>query len=204
MRALKLIPLVVLLAPMMVVAPTAVADDDRDDDGGIELAVGCPHGDLVIDVRHEVVNDGDSGVTRYWAYDSYRKRIRVWQVDPTSFCAVVQYEGKFVSTAGPSPMGTDPNGIAEGIRGSMTGGYRVTITGALNPSPAYRSRGNLGKFDYGWAGDGSSPAPNPFRWADVYFSSGYTYEYAWWGWVYNAGRHGIWFNTAGNAGDVTD
>lgn len=204
MRMLKLIALVALLAPMTVAVRPAVAGDDRDERGGIELALGCPHGDLVIKVKHQVVNDGDSGVTRYWAYDSYRKHIRVWQVGPTSFCAVVQYEGDFVSTAGPSPMGTDPNGIAAGISGTMTGGYRATITGALDPSPAYKVRGNLGKFDYGWTGDPNNAAPNPFRWVDVYFSPGYTFEYVWWGWVYNAGQNGLWFNTAGNTGDITD
>jgi hypothetical protein len=101
-------------------------------------------------------------------------------------------------------MGTDPSGIAAGITGSMTGGYRATITGALNPNPSYKSKGHLDKFDYGWTGDPDNPAPNPFRWTEVYFQPGYAFDYLWWGWAYNAGNNGVWFNTAGNSGDITD
>jgi hypothetical protein len=84
----------------------------------------------------------------------------------------------------------------------MTGGYRQTITGALNPSPAYKVKGNLGTFDYGWTGNPSTEAPNPFSWKAAYFMSGYVADDDWWGWAYNAGNHGIWFNTAGTTGDI--
>lgn len=199
-----LMALLALVAVFAFMVPARADSDDQGEKRGLKLNVSCPDGPLVIDVKHRVVNDGDSGVTRYWAYDSYKKHIRVWQTGPTTLCAVVQYEGSFTSTAGPSPMGTDSDGIAAGITGSMTGGYRATITGALNPSPAFKVKGNLGTFDYGWTGDPDNGSPNPFRWTEIYFLSGYVFNFDWWGWVYNAAGNVIWFNTDGNAGDITD
>lgn len=205
---LLLISIITLVAALVTVFPlTAPARADQDEgDGQAEIAldVSCPSRHLVIDVKHKVVNDGDSGVTRYWAYDAYKKHIQVWQTGPTTFCVVVQYDGKFTSTAGPSPMGTDSDGIVAGITGTMTGGYRATITGALNPNPAYKKKGNLGTFDYGWNGDPNLSAPNRFDWVETYFQAGNIFDFVWWGWAYNGGEHGIWFNTAGNGGDITD
>lgn len=162
-------------------------------------------GKLVITITHTVMNDGDSGVTRYWAYDNYNKHIQVWQVDTNTFCAVVQYEGSFITTAGDSPENTDLGGIAAGIKGTFEGGYKATIIGTLNPSPLYRTRGNIGTFDYGWDGHPGHGAHNPFSWVGTYFTSVSSFSYDWWGWVYHGGGNGTWVNAVtGNQGDITD
>jgi hypothetical protein len=205
MRVLKHFVILTVAALAVFAVSSAVADDHREknEKGFIELDVSCPDGKLVVDIHHKVVNDGDSGVTRYWAFDTYQRHVRAWQTGPTTFCAVVQYEGEFVATAGPSPAGTDAN-IAAGITGTMTGGYRGTITGTLNPNPAYKRKGYIGTFDYGWAGDPDNGPPTPFRWLNTYFLSGYTFDFLWWGWAYRTEENGVWLNTAGNAGDITD
>lgn len=203
---LFLIAVIALVVAFMAISPLPVrADqDDKDEGAAIALDVSCPGSehDRVIDVRFRVVNDADSGIGRYWANDAYTKYIEVTQTGPSTFCVVVNYDGRFVATDGSSPMGTGH--VSAGVTGTMTGGYRATITGTLNPNPAYKRKGNLGKFDYGWAGDPNNPAPNPFGWVSTYFLPGNTFEYIWWGWVYNTPRNGIWFNTAGNAGDIKD
>lgn len=168
----------------------------------------CPNGQLVINVTHKVTNDVDSRVGGgVWAFDNYNKQIQVWQVGANTFCAVVRYEGSFTTIAGPSPEGTDPN-IAAGIRGAFEGGYRADITGTLNPNPSYRTRGNIGAFDYGCAatdpGDHSS-CTGLFSWLGTYFTSVSSFDQPWWGWVYHGGRNGTWVNAVtGNQGDITD
>ncbi|MCL4477034.1 MAG: hypothetical protein M1508_12545 [Nitrospirae bacterium] len=113
--------------------------------------------------------------------DDYNKHIQVWQVDTDTFCAVVRYQGSFVTDDGPSPGNTDT--IAAGITGTFEGGYRAIITGTLNPSPTYRTKGNIGTFDYGCdvdtdPGDYSS-CTGIFRWVGTYFAPGY-FTYDWW------------------------
>jgi hypothetical protein len=184
------------LLPGIVSADHGLQDDINFDPGG------CPIGENVINVRLDVVNDADSGITRYWAYDDYRKIIRVWQTGPDTFCVVVRYKGTFRSTPGQSPGSKDL--IAADITGSMIGGYRATITGTLKSSPTHRRHGYLGEFNYGWSGDPDTSAPNPFKWVDEYFNPGYTFEYFWWGWVYRAKNGSVWVNSAGNSGDITD
>ena len=79
---------------------------------------------LGINVTHKVTNDGDSGFTRYWASLDYNRHIQVWEVgvvggdDDERFCALVRYQGAWISTAGASPMGTDPS-LAAGVDGTF-------------------------------------------------------------------------------------
>lgn len=181
----------------------ALADDNHEGRDTISFDLGeCPSGNLVIDVTHKVLNDGDSGIGRYWAYDNYKKHIRVWQTNATTFCVVTEYAGTFKSTAGSSPAGTGT--IAAGVTGAMNGGYRATFTGALNPNSAYNRRGFIGTFDYGWTGNPSTSAPNPFSWMGNYFvaGSGADFDYFWWGWVYATRNGSTWINSQGNAGDI--
>lgn len=165
-----------------------------------------PLGKLVINVTHKVTNDLDSGLAGWWAYDDYKKHIQVWQVDTNTFCAVVRYQGSFVTNDGPSPMNTDT--IDAEIEGTFEGGYRATITGTLNSSPTYyRTKGNIGTFDYGCdikTDPGDRSTCTLFNWVATYFTSPiFTYE--WWGWVYHGGSNGTWVNSSdGNQGDITD
>jgi len=170
---------------------------------GTEVNPGqCPDGELVINVTHKVTNDGDSGLAGYWAYDNYNRHIQLWQLGEGTFCAVVRYLGSFTTIAGRSPGDTDE--IAAGIKGTFEGGYRATITGTLKSDPLYRTRGNIGAFDYGWDGHSNHGAHTPFSWLATYFDS-YTFAYDWWGWVYHGGGNGTWVNAVtGNQGDITD
>lgn len=168
----------------------------------------CPDGKIVIDVTHKVVHDADSGVTpNSWASDAYTRHIRVVQLksDPTLFCAVTRYDGKFVTKQGASPQNTDPDGIGAGIKGNLKGGYRSTIfTGVLNPSPAYAKKGNIGSFDY-------QEGANNWSWTGAYFTSTSGFDLAWWGWQYDTSHNGHWVNACagapgcpGSSGDITD
>lgn len=157
----------------------------------------CPRGKLVINVTHKVVNDVDSGVAgNNWAVDNYNRHIQVWQVEPDMFCVVVSYEGSFVTLAGRSPGDTDD--IAAGITGTFQGGYVSTVfNGTLNPSPVYRTHGNIGTFDYDYGNSNWS-------WTSAYFSSN-SFNFASWGWTYHGGKNGTWINSSeGNQGDITD
>ena len=161
-------------------------------------------GKLVINVTYDVVNDADSGVAgNYWAYDNYRREIQVWQEGTDTFCVVTRYEGRFttVETTSPSGAGT----VSAGQTGTMVGGYQATFSGTLSPAPGYPQSGYIGSFDFGWAGNTSSPAPSPFSWLGVYFSSvnWSTWDQPFWGWVYHGGGCGTWYNTnLGNSGDI--
>lgn len=159
-------------------------------------------GKLVVNVTQHVINDIDSGVAGFWATDDYNRHIQVWQVGPSTFCADVRYVGSFVTDDGPSPQNTDT--IAAGIEGTFEGGYRATITGTLNATPALRTKGNIGTSDYGCDID-TGDCTNRFSWPDAYFTTGYSFTYDWWGWVYHGGRHGTWVNSQdGDQGDITD
>jgi hypothetical protein len=173
-------------------------------DWGSEVNPGqCPPGPLVINVTLKVANDIDSGVGgNYWATDAYNRHIQVWQVAANTFCAIVQYEGSFVTVDGASPGNTGT--VAAGATGSFEGGYRAIITGSLNPDPAYRTRGNIGKFDYG-CDPGTGNCSSAFSWPSAYFNAGYGFAYEWWGWIYHGGKNGTWVNAIdGNAGDITN
>lgn len=175
---------------------------------GSEVNAGqSPGGKLVINVTHKVTNDLDSGeLGQWWAYDNYNRHIQVWQIGTNTFCAVVRYVGHFITVAGPSPGGTDLE-MAAGIKGTMTGGYRGTVTGTLKFNRDYRTKGNIGSFDY--QGDPDLIPPlgrtNAWNWIDEYFEGGWAFTYDWWGWVYRAGKNGTWVNAiSGNEGDITD
>lgn len=166
----------------------------------------CGAGKLVLNVTQTIVNDIDSGEDgNYWAYDNYNRHIQVWQVGTNAFCALVKYMGSFTSVAGSSP-GNTTDVIAAGISGTMEGGYKATITGTLNASPTYRTRGNIGVFNYG-CDPSSGSCTGRVSWLDVYFSS-WSFpsgDLDWWGWIYHGEPNGTWVNAVtGNLGDITD
>lgn len=165
---------------------------------------------LEINITHHVVNDADSGTTRYWAFDDYNKHIQVWAVgipdpgpgDAEVFCALVHYQGSWTTTAGASPQDTDT--IAAGLEGTFQGGYRAAIVGVINEHPSFKTRGSIGTFNYG-ATTPDSPAPMPFDWLSAYFTRIDSFSLEWWGFDYNGGHNGRWANSIdGNEGDITD
>lgn len=216
------------------VQPTAGAPGPRLNWGTQLNAAECDRagGTLVINVTHHVVNDIDSAVGGgFWAVDDYNRHIQVWFVGTDGsggieaeafgaaltangvevYCAVVKYQGAFVTREGRSPQGSDPF-IPAGIEGTFEGGHRAVITGPLKASPRYRSRGFIGTFDYGCdvaadPGDRSS-CTGLFNWVSEYFDTAngnHSITVQWWGWIYKTGRYGTWVNAAaGNQGDITD
>lgn len=204
MKKVVFLTMVVILLTASV-APVAAATPTLDWGSEVDPEQ-CGDGDLVINVNHKVTDDLDSGEAgNWWAYDSFKKHIQVWEVGTDTFCAVVQYQGTFTTVEGRSPGDTDD--IAAGIKGTMQGGYRLTITGSLDSDPAYRTRGNIGAFDYGCDADidpGDRSTCTLFDWIGEYFTSA-TWTWDWWGWIYHGGQNGTWVNaTTGNLGDITD
>jgi hypothetical protein len=189
----------------------------------------CPSEDsgyryLEINVTHHVVNDADADGSislpefsaRYWARVDYNRHIQVWEIGVVPgvgelFCALVRYQGSWTTIEGASPQNTDT--VTDGIEGTFQGGYRVAIVGELNPNPPYRTRGNIGTFDYGWDGQPTHPPTSPFDWIATYFSSVNRITYEFIGWIYHGGRNGRWVHACpssmgagctGNQGDITD
>lgn len=197
--------MIALLVGLLMLGGQAMAAPDNVTlNWGSNINAGqCEQGTLVINITYKIVKDIDSAVGGfYWAYDNMNRHIQVWQTGDNTFCAVVQDAGPFITAGGKSPGGSG-NTIAPGTKGTIQGGYMMTITGTLNPSPLYPSRGNIGAFNY----DGdveTGDTPGYFNWLGGYFDS-FSYDMPWWGWVYHAGRHGMWVNSSdGNEGDITD
>lgn len=175
--------------------------------GGDQLnASQCGHAKLAVNVTQKIINDADSGTLgNVWAFDAYNRHIQLWQTGPNTFCAIVDYHGQFTTVAGPSPQAaTDTGGtVSAGVEGTFEGGYRALITGTLNPSPSYKTRGDLGLFNYNC--DMSFNCPGYVDWTQVYFTGGpSSFNEVWWGWQYHGAKHGTWINSSdGNSGDIT-
>lgn len=160
-------------------------------------------GKAIIDVKQKVINDADSGVAgNYWAFDVYDKRIKVYATTATNtYCAIVKYDGEFVTIAGQSPQNTGT--VEAGVEGDMYGGYRATIVGTLLPVPSKPVRGDIGKYDYQCDPTGNCPGQGA-SWLSFYFNPGYSFDYLWWGWKYTTENNGTWINQLpGNVGDIT-
>lgn len=166
-------------------------------------ASSCPSGTPVVNVVFKVTNDADSGFGGGWAMDEYVKQVQVVQTTD-GFCATVKYQGSFTTNAGASPSGTGT--VGAGVVGTMEGGYTATFGGALKASPASRTKGNLGTFNY----ECSAPyvCPGAFDWLGAFFDPAVAnfgdFAYLWWGWIYRGGNNGTWVNAIdGSAGDIT-
>lgn len=154
----------------------------------------------IVNVKQKILNDADSGIAgNNWALDNYNREIEVWQLSDDSFCGILKYEGRFSTLAGPSPGNTAT--LDAGIKGTMEGGYRTTVfTGTFTPTKP--THGNLGTFDYQC--DVDSSCSGRVSWSDFYFTGIDGFDLEWWGWQYDAGRHGHWINSIdGNFGDIT-
>jgi hypothetical protein len=205
MKTYKFLSVIAILVLLLAALPAMSVGAAPASNQSAQLnAAQCNEGELVINVTYKVMNTVDSGVAgNYWAYDQLNRHIQVWQTGSSTFCAVVEDKGAFLTIAGASPGNTDPDGIAAGITGTIQGGYVATITGALVPDPSYRTRGNIGTFDYQC--DTAGNCPNAFNWVNEYFGPSAGFDFVSWGWTYHGGKNGTWVNSSdGNLGDITD
>ena len=103
------------------------------------------NGAPVLNITYKVINDPDLGVaTNPWATDNYNKNIKVWDQGDSTYCAIVKYDGQFVTLGPTSPQ----NGVAlsAGIKGTFQGGYQGTFTGTFAPG-TNKTNGNLPTVD---------------------------------------------------------
>jgi hypothetical protein len=167
--------------------------------------VQCTHGALVVNVNYTLINDFDSGVAgNAWANDTINRHLQIRQdgnSSSTTFCAMIDDTGSFVTFAGISPAGTAT--VSAGIAGRIMGGYTTTLfTGALSSSPAYKTHGNLGTFDLQCTDANTCPGAHPSYLS--YFTSTSGNSLANWSWSYHTAQNGNWLNAdTGNSGDIT-
>lgn len=148
-------------------------------------------GKPVVNVNYKVTNDTDSGLFGNWATDNYSKSVKVWSQTDGTFCAIVKYQGQFVTTGPLSPQ----NGVSlsAGVKGTLEGGYQANFDGTFTPT--LKTNGNLPSVDYSVGG---------FDWVGAYFTGNTTFDQPYWAWNYHAGNNGSWVNAStGNSGDIT-
>lgn len=193
-----------LLGALILPASVAAATPNPGQNWGKYVNASACSGTLVINISYGVTNSVDSGVRSWWAYDNYQKQVQVWQGADGSFCLVARYEGQFTTVLTTSPGGTGT--VSAGQTGTFAGGYQATFTGTLRATPAYPTNGYLGSFDFDWNGDPDYTHPlvlSPFDWLGTYFTSTGDFTMSFWGWVYQGGACGTWYNTSlGNNGDI--
>jgi hypothetical protein len=144
----------------------------------------------IVDVSFTLTNYADAGCAGMWALDTVNRHLRIWRHGDGSYCAQVSDDGsRFVTVPGPSPVG---NGyVTGGITGTFDGGYITTqITGKF--TPRYPTHGKLGTFDAKCNRSFDCPGKRP-SWLS-YFTHPVANEFARWGWLYDAGPHGIWLD----------
>ncbi len=160
-------------------------------------------GSPVINVTQKITNDADSGQAgNYWAFDTITRQIKVYKQTDATFCAIVDYQGRFDSQAGQTSPGA--TGTLTGVEdGTFKGGYRATITGTLKANPSWQTKGSVGTTNYQC--DLSGNCPGAVSWVNVYFTNGPSdpgFDYQWWGWQYQYQNH-TWINSSdGNSGDI--
>jgi len=205
MKTKQLLSVIAVLVLLLAVMPVLSVGAEPASNQTAQLnAAQCNGGKMVINVTYKVMNTVDSGVAgNFWAYDQLNRHIQVWQMGPSTFCAVVEDKGSFLTNAGASPGNTDLDGIAAGITGTIKGGYVMTINEMLVSNPTYQTRGNIGTFDYQC--DTVGNCPGAVNWIEAYFGPSPSYSYVSWGWTYHGGKNGTWVNSSdGNLGDITD
>jgi hypothetical protein len=162
----------------------------------------CDKGKQIVSVNYTLKNDYDSGVAgNAWANDTINRHLQIVDLGNGTYCALIDDNGSFVTFAGPSPAGTAT--VSAGIKGQIDGGYMTTdFTGTLNPSPAYKTHGNLGTFNLMCTDANTCPGAHPSFLS--YFNGSPSWDYASWGWRYHTAKNGNWVNAmTGNTGDIT-
>jgi len=166
------------------------------------------NGSPVVNISFKVTNDNDSGTTgNNWANDNYNKSVQAWQQVDGSYCAIVKYQGQFVTYAGASPNAGEPgytgDTVGAGVKGAFEGGYQATFNGTL--SSGLQTKGNIGSFNFN-CDPTTSVCPGQYDWVGAYFgpTADTTFNEAYWAWNYHAGNNGSWVNAStGNQGDIT-
>lgn len=160
-------------------------------------------GSPALDVTFKVTNDADSGTTRpVWAFDNFNKRVQAWQQADGTYCAIVKFQGQFVTIAGNSPGAAYDIGgtVGAGVKGAFEGGYTALFDGTLNTG--VQTKGNIGSFNYNC--DTLGNCPGAFDWVGAYFTGNTFFAQPYWAWNYHAGNNGSWVNAStGNSGDIT-
>jgi hypothetical protein len=141
-----------------------------------------------------------------WAMRDFNQHIQVWQVGVVGgggerFCALVRYQGSFVTIKDKPTPGPSSGSFTEEIDGSFEGGYLLVFTADERASPTYKTQGHIGNF--------SGPI-GLYDWIPFYFEH-FNVDSStiptWWGWIYHGGNNGAWVNATdppGNQGDITD
>jgi hypothetical protein len=149
----------------------------------------------VIDVTEKVINDVDSGLAGNWAFDNYTRHIKVWSTGSDTYCAAVVIDGTAFAIGG----ATGPGGsvlIGDNVKAKMKGGYRATIIGTLLPTPLWPTHGSVGDGTVDYLCNSNPSCLGYIDWVAQYFGPDYIFAYDWWGYFYDAGKHGTWLNSA--------
>jgi hypothetical protein len=158
--------------------------------------LGCGQGKLVLSVSYRVINDVDTGVRgNNWAFDTYRRSVRVWRKAPGQFCSASTYDGEFTSIQGASPGGK--NQLPAGIRGSLKGSSVTTFRGSFAPRGAV-IRGSLGTKDFACSSaDRKGECTGTWDWLGGYFTGAAQFKYVRYRFVYHATENGkgTWTDT---------
>ncbi len=157
-------------------------------------------GSPIVNVTYKVTNDSDSGVAgNAWANDNYNKSVKVFDQGGGNYCAVVKFQGQFVTFAGASPENTGT--VAAGVHGTIDGGYDATFT-APAFTPTLATNGQIAAYNYHCDMSFNCPGePDIFA---AYFPGYTNFNQYYWAWNYHAGHNGSWTNAiTGNSGDIT-
>jgi hypothetical protein len=151
--------------------------------------LGCGQGKLVLSVSYHVVNDVDTGVQgNNWAFDTYRRTVRVWRKAAGRFCSASTYDGEFTSIAGVSPGGKAQ--LPAGIRGMFKGSSVTTFRGTLSANGA-TVRGFVGIKDFACSSaDQKGQCGGTWDWLSTYFSGISRFKYVRYTFAYHATENG--------------
>jgi hypothetical protein len=160
---------------------------------------GCGKGKLVLSVSYRVVNDVDTGVQgNNWAFDTYRRAVKIWRQSAGRFCSTSSYDGDFTSIAGPSPGGKAD--LPAGIRGSFKGSSVTAFRGGFAPKGA-PLRGFVGTKDFACSSaDQKGECSGTWDWLSTYFTGVSHFNYVRYAFTYRATENGkgTWTDTYAN------
>ncbi|HEU5348392.1 MAG TPA: hypothetical protein VFU63_07245, partial [Ktedonobacterales bacterium] len=149
---------------------------------------GASQGHRIVSVTQSIVNDIDSGEAgNYWAFDTVRRSITMWNVGPNQYCAIVNYyDSTFHAIAGQTSPGKGGTLTGEEY-GSFAGSILYTINGTFdvsNPAawPQFGVVNHGATTDYQC--DLSGNCPGWVSFLNQYFDAGYTFDSPQWGWTY--------------------